>query len=474
LILALSALGVTQAQEVELLNDESGGDVEITGQSRFEIVDLQGTFSIRLGKPGQLRYMARDVETRRQEIPVALWMEGSTLGLSPLEESAQQRVFVEITVPPEIDVEIDVADSAVVLSGLMSAVDLRGRNVELKASALKDSVQLEIEGGSVRVGASEGELELVGRGLEVELKHIGGMVLLDLEESNVEVESLRAGLDAQLAATTLVTAGVQGRVNAEANGGRLELAGLHGGAELRLSEAPLSLTEVTGAINLETDSDVQFRELKGNLTMRSYGGGLRGQNFTGQLQVSTDGAVVHLESIQGSVTVEGQDLRVRVKELQKDLTVRTALTELFAENVGGAIDIENEFGDVSISGAKGPVKVRSRDGDVRLQGMEGSVDLEADGLEVEVIWSQVGGENESSVTNKRGDVLIGLPLSSRCSLEGEARSGKIESSLPAVRVSDDGHSARGVLGGAAKPLIRVKSGGDLRIVAVEQPKAKGR
>ena len=84
LILAMATLGVSQAQQVELLNDESGGEVEITRENRFEIIDLQGTFSLRLGKPGELRYMARDAETRREEIPVALWLDGSSLGLSPL------------------------------------------------------------------------------------------------------------------------------------------------------------------------------------------------------------------------------------------------------------------------------------------------------------------------------------------------------------------------------------------------------
>jgi hypothetical protein len=261
-------------------------------------------------------------------------------------------------------------------------------------------------------------------------------------------------------------------VNAEVNRGRLELGGLHGGAELRLSETPLTMSEVNGSINLETDSDVQFRDSKGNLTMNGYGGGLRGKNYVGQVQVSTDGAVVHLEGIQGAVTVEGQDLRVRVKEIQKEFFLRTAMTELYAEKLGGSVDVENEFGDLSIVGAKGPVKVRSRDGEVRLQDIEGAVDLEADGLEVEVVWTQIGGEQDSKVTNKRGNVQIGVPISGRCSLEAVARSGKIESRLAEVQVADDGHSARAVLGGAAKPVIRVESGGDLSIVAVQPPKPK--
>jgi hypothetical protein len=188
--------------------------------------------------------------------------------------------------------------------------------------------------------------------------------------------------------------------------------------------------------------------------------------------VITDGATVHLERIKGTVRVEGQDLRVRLREIGGEAIVRTSLSELFVESTEAALEISNDFGDIAIAKANGPVKVESRDGDVRVSELRGPLKLTADGNEVEVSWAEIRGEEDSSVSNQRGNVSLRLPANGRCRVDASAEFGSIESDLPGVRVSDDGRAASGALGGASKPLVRVRAGGALYIGKSQKPTGK--
>lgn len=463
--------GAASAQQGELINDEAGGFIELTGQSRLLLTGLVGHVSLRVAKAGELRYEVRSLQNRRDEIPVGLWIEGKTLRIEALEEYADQRILLEASVPPQLDVVVRIDDSLLTLAGLMSDVEIEGRNLELSASGLAGDVTGNIEGGEARMGAFEGGLELSGSGLELALRQIGGPVTLSVAESSGRLEVSRSGVEIDLEESTLLLEGIQGGVRGSARGGRLEVNNATGGADLRLDGTPLRISDIEGGVIVETDAELQFRELKSDLTVTSYGGPVRGAGNVGGVQVATDGATVHLEAIQGKVRVEGQDLTVRLRELRKEATLRTSLSRLFIEDAQAALDIENDFGDIAIAKAKGPVKVTSRDGDVHINELRGPLQLSADGNEVEVSWTDLSGEENSSVVNERGDVAVRLPANGRCRVEASTDYGTIESLLPAVRVSDDGRSAAGVLGGAGKPVLRVSSGGALLIGPAEKAAA---
>jgi hypothetical protein len=44
----------------------------------------------------------------------------------------------------------------------------------------------------------------------------------------------------------------------------------------------------------------------------------------------------------------------------------------------------------------------------------------------------------------------------------------VQSSVPSIRVSDDGRYASGVVGGAQKPAITVRAGGEITFLSAEQ------
>jgi hypothetical protein len=459
----LAPAGAPSRAEAVLLHDEARGLFDVSAYRTLVVDGLQGTLVLRLGRPGELRYESRLLATRRDPMPVALWEEETALVMTPFDEEDPQRLFVEVTVPPGLDVEIFVNGSVVHATGLQGELFVKGEEIELHASGLSGDASIEGRGGSVEVGASGGTVEIEGEALEVKLSRIAGGASLDLGGSTVDMKEMRGGIVAVLRETGMVLNDLQGSLRVEAQASRLEIAGANQGAILELDETPVSLVNLQGGVQLDTDSEVRFRDMKAEMVIQSYGGSIRGEGSTSSIELRTDGALVHLEQLQGELILEGQDLRVQLKELRGPAVVRTSMSELNVVDANAGMEVENDFGNVSITKVQGAVKVSSRDGEVRVSELDGSLQLAADGPQVDVSWSKLGGEENSSIVNASGNVVVALPAGGRCRLEAEAEYGRIDSGLDEIQVSDDGRRARGSLGGAQQPLVETRAGGQLSI-----------
>jgi hypothetical protein len=335
--------------------------------------------------------------------------------------------------------------------------------LELRAGGLGESIVARVEGGTVRMDSVSGDAELGGSELKVHLTQVGGQLDLDLNGSEIELDNVGSHLVADLVDSVLVAETVQGKVQVTADGGSVTLNGARLGAEFRLGNTPLTMSDVQGGVDIETEADVQFRDLKSDLEMVSYGGGLRGRGNAGGVYVNSDAAMVYLEGIQGPVIVEGRELRISLREMGNRVRVATSMSDLHVESSGADVEVENDFGDVLLNDVAGPLKVVSRDGAVRIAELRGAVELDANGPEVHVSWSEIPADEDSSIENEGGDVSVKLPGNGRCRVEANAGFGGVSSDLPDVRVSNDGKSASGELGNASAPLIRIDSGGAVHI-----------
>jgi hypothetical protein len=469
-ILALTLSAGAAAEEPILLSTETPAIVETQGMSSVRLEGIDGTISVRAARPGEMRYAARSLDNRREERSLALWQDGRDFVLRPDDSSAPERLLVEIMVPRELSLEIDIVDSRLDISVLSGDLVVRSVRSDIDARGLEGVTRFELEGGTLSTSGTSGTISVGGHDFEARLTRGKGSVTLDVARSVVEISELESDLRADLDESQLTTNGVRQQFRLNADRSALELRGLYGGGELVLDESPLVLSDINGGFTVETDSDVRFRDIQAVLTVNSYGGNVHGSGNAGGCKINTYNAEVALDTIGGPVEVEGDNLQVRLETLKDALTARTSSSSLTVLGAEAAVDITNEFGDVEIAGASGPVTVVNRDGDTRIRELKGSLDLRADGNSVEVGWSAVAGE-ASRVENASGDVRVSFPEGGAFRFTAEAPHGQIHSDLPEVRISDDGHTASGGsgvptrrgAGGSAGASIRIEAGADIYV-----------
>jgi hypothetical protein len=468
---ALFGLSGTSAQEPILLSEGADGILDLDGESRLELEGLRGTLSVRQGKPGEIRFAARDPSDRSVEKNVALWADGATLRLTRLEGAPDEPLRLEVAVSPELDAWVDASDSTLELVGLRGSARVRGERLEILARTLAGSLDVDVQSGSLEITGVTEEMTLEGSDVSARIEHVVGHLTVNVDGGEIALANLRAGLDADVENGSLTIDGVVGRARVRTGGGPVSLSGCQEGAELRLVEAPLELLGTKGAIEIETDAEVRFRQHAGALTIRGRDAAVRGTAASGgPVRIETGGAEVRLEGIEAPVIVRGDAIELHATECKGEMTVETVYSSVVIERPGSPVKVENEFGDVSIVGSSHTVEVVSRDGVVTIEEQSGPVQLRAEGPEASVRFTRLSGSEPSTIENTRGDVRVAVPTAQRCNLDLEAPSGDIETDLEDVQVTDDGHYGSAVLRGGGRPApyvkrptIRVFSGGDIYI-----------
>ncbi len=455
--------GIAAADEPILLAEEARGLVVVEGQNRFEMAELSGTLSVRAGRPGEIRFMARTLDESREELPVSIWQVDNAFRMLPAEGHEERPVLLEMSVGPEIAVVLEVYDSRLTLQGLRGDVEVTGAGLELSARALTGNGEFQLDESTFSLDGLEGALTLTGEGIEASARRVGGGATLTLQGGAIGITELRGGIEADLENIMFRAEKLSGELRGQADGGEFRLSDLKGDGELWLSEAPLILEKLQGKLQVDTDAAVQFTQIAGDLTVRHsrFGSSIRGTGSQGSLDLEMNGGELVLADLKGPTKIRGSDLTVDLKDLQAELDIQSRSSTIQIEKAAGGITIENDFGNVSIQDAAEAVKVVNEGGDVSIRQLKGQAEVKADGGEVVVKWAQVGTKANSHIENEDGDVHVSLPEGSGCRIDAEAPYGRIEADHPDIRVTADGNFASGVLGRRNQPVIEVKSGADL-------------
>jgi hypothetical protein len=465
LLVALATVGPIAAQEEVLLNDLSGGVLPIENESTIRVVGVAGTIALRTARDGQLIYESRSLDNRREERAVALWLRGRVLELRPLDGASQERLLIELAVPPGLATVLDLVDSRVQIAGLRSDLVIRGAGLDIDARGIYGTVDAVVDESVLKIDGTDDDVNVDGGSLELTLKRVGGYATLSLADSQASVETVQGAADVDLENSVLVAAKLEGGIRLSARGGKVELAEVKRETDLRLEEAPLVLSDVIGRATIESDSDVQFDRLRANMTITSFGGRIRGSGNTEPTVVATDRSEVILDQLQGKLALSGDGLTIVLREIKGDATVQVTSSSVMIEKASGVLDIQTDFGDVRVQEASNALKVISRDGDVMITDLSGPLELHASGNQVEVAWTEIAKEQNQVIENDSGDVTLRFPAGSACRVEAESSFGRVRSDLPTVRVSDDERFASGTLGNSNRPMIQVKSAGDVHITA---------
>lgn len=473
--LALLLLGTASANAQDpqdaplLLHEEAGALHELTDENRLVIRGLRGTFVLRAGQPRELRYEARTRDNHREPQPVALWRADRTLRLEAVAGHDGTETLIEIAVPPGLSIDLETSESGIQVSALRSPFRLVGSRLELTARGLFGPASFEIQGGTVLVSGGSGGLSLGGRDLDVTLEYATSAVELSLEKSVVSASNCQEAIEGEIETTNFQGVDLHGPLRLSATAGSLKLERATGGGVLELDATPLELNRTMGVLDVTTNAPVTFQRHDGGLKILGYGASVRGSGCEGVLEIQTFGAPVQLEQLAGKSEVRGDDLDLQILTSNGEIFAGTTASKIVMRKLGGSLTIESEFGDIEVSEVTEAVRVTSRDGDVRLSGLKAPLNVSADGGVVDVGWSSLTALEDSSIENSSGDVWVRLPSTLNVRIDAEARDGLVETDLPGIEVSEDGHSATGLIGGsrtapqAKRPTVRIRSGGDLHI-----------
>ncbi len=461
--LGLFPAGSAVADEPILLAEEARGLVVVEEQKRFEISGIYGTLSVRAGRPGEIRFMARTLDESREEIPVAIWQVGNGFTMLPAEGHEEQPILLETSVGPGVAVSLDVFDSRLTLQGIRGDVEISGAGLELNVRALTGSAEFLISESTLNLDGLEGALTLTGEGIEASARRVGGGATLSIQGGALGISELRGGVEADFENIMFRGEKLDGELRGQADGGEFRLTEMKGDGEIWLSETPLIVEKLQGKLQVDTDAAVQFTQITGDLTVRHsrFGSSIRGAGSQGNLDLEMNGGTVVLSELKGPTKLRGSDLSIDLRDLQAPVDIKTRSSTIEIEKAAGGISIENDFGSVSVRNAAENVKVVNEGGDVSIVQLKGQAEVKADGGEVVVKWSQVGTSANSRIENKDGDVHVALPEGSGCRIDAEAPYGRIEANHPDIRVTADGNFASGILGRRNQPVIEVKSGADL-------------
>ena len=453
--------GATPAEEV-LLSAQSDALVTLQAETRLTLHDLVGTIALRTGKDGELQFAARALSDRSSTRTVELWSRGSTLDLRPAADSADEPLFIEITVPQQLSVDARLAAGMrLSIAGLLSDLDVGGTGGVLDARGLRGRLNIDLEGGEVTVNGLDGELLLEGREIVAKLQGLKAPVAVTLSDSRLEISDVASISDLDLDSTPLVAAQLQGALTLVARDAPVEIRGTASGGEFLLDSAPAVLHGVHGPVTLETDSDLQFHDMQSYFKLRSFGGNVRGSGNAGPTVIDAQRATIVLEKLGGPLTVQGDGLRIQVDGVKGEVQIAVSSSDVKISGAESSVGVKNDFGEVSIVGAAQQVNVENRDGDVRLQGLNGPVHVVASGDLIEASWEAISSQVDQTLVNERGQIHAAFPPNAQCRVEAASSYGRVESAVGAVQVGADGRSAVGRLGGVSQPLVRLQAGGDV-------------
>lgn len=457
------------AQDSLLINDQSGGQIEVESASDLAIYGFAGTVAVRTAGEGELRYEIRSLDSLREPRELGLWVTGTSYQLAPLDGSSTERLLVEIAVPPGLDVSIEMTDSNIQVNGLKSSIDIRGSKLDIDGRGVYGFVTIEADDSSIKMDGIEGDLDVAGSKLRLNVARVLSDARLMLQESEATLTEISGEADLDLENTVFFGTTFTGGLRAEAVGGRLRIENPSRRTELILEEAPVEIDGATGLVSIDTDSEVGLSNVKANVTLTGFGARVRGTSSTAPLEITLDDAQVVLDDWQGTVVVTGDRLDLTFRKLTGAVTATTTSSNVTIDTIEGPVNIENDFGDVNVANVKGAVVIVNVDGITQATAVSGSLEARGSGERIEVSWAEVSQDGNQVVHNETGEVWLQIPVRARCRVEARSEYGVVTSELKGIKVSDDDRYASGAMGGASQPVIQVRSSGDIRLTRFGPP-----
>ncbi|HET9299378.1 MAG TPA: hypothetical protein VFO11_05495 [Candidatus Polarisedimenticolaceae bacterium] len=415
---------------------------------------IVGTIELRTQAAPELRWSCASSRGSGQLALEVGSVEGALLLRVPEGDTTPRRAVVSI--PSRIHVRVEGENTQLVGDNVQSEVSVRGFAVDVRLSTQAGSLDIEVQDGNVFLDRPKAQIVVRGKPQTTRVLQASGQVSVLVAAGTAEVSDATAGVDVDTQGAKVVLARLQRPVRVHARDGTVQAEGLSAGGDFDLERTPLTLKEVGGEVTVTSDSLVEFRASTAALHIHGLNAPVKGTEHHGLVEIETDSAEVLLSKIDGPLRIRGNSLTLRLEQTT-DTGLITSSSSIQVNRVDGLLAIENELGSVEVQGATGKVEVKNRDGNVTLLGLSGPAVVETSSERLVVSWASLPRQDdvENVLINEDGVVIAEVPPSGSILLDAESRYGRVESSLPWVRVADDGKSAKGMVGRGEVPRLRI-------------------
>ncbi len=288
--------------------------------------------------------------------------------------------------------------------------------------------------GNVRVtGAEGGEMKITGR------KSIKAFDRRSADQGDKE--------------TPLNISVQEGQVYVQTNQDRMS-------GDRRVSEDLEISVPRTVALRLEGRyGDFDVKEVAGPVTVNSSNAGVRLNNIAknvrvdvrrsdvvratqvkGNVEIAGRGRDIELESIAGTVTIDGDfSGNIKLRDLAKPLRYTSSATELSFEKLPG--QVEMDLGSLHASDVVGPFKLTARSKDVRLNGFSKDLDITSRRGDIELRDPKLPLANIHA-QSQNGSIEVDLPPNTAFSLEANTTNGRVDNQFGDAIQVEEQHKAK--------------------------------
>lgn len=310
--------------------------------------------------------------------------------------------------PVRADVEDKITKSFAVQSGGQLAVEVDRGSIEVKTSADRQSVDIEVTRKS---RGSEAKATQVLNDHIVTTAQDGNKVQVRAEYKGPKASGW-FGRSPDLQVHYVITIPRQFDLNLKTAGGNIKVADLAGKAQVHTSGGSLTLEKIEGPISGHTS-----------------GGNIKIAGSRGTVDVHTSGGTLNLSEIEG------------------DVTAKTSGGSIRAENLTGKSILKTSGGSIGVKGIKGSVEASTSGGSVSTELIEQPAEA-------------------CSFRSSGGSITVALPGNVAVDVDLHTSGGRVSTDFPVTTViqgEQPKNEIRGKVNGGG-PLITARtSGGSVRL-----------
>jgi uncharacterized ubiquitin-like protein YukD len=207
--------------------------------------------------------------------------------------------------------------------------------------------------------------------------------------------------------------------------------------------------------------DVTVQDIEGNASLNLDHSSARAERIAGDVSIEGRANDVTVRDINGAARLTGEFMEsVKLAKVAKDVSFKSSRTDMEFARLDGELDLDS--GDLHAGNLAGPLRLTTRSKDIRLEDVSGDVRLQDENGTVEVAMRSLG---NVQITNRKGDILMTVPLKAGFQLDARTRNGEVQSDFGEIKIDSahDQSTGSGTVGGGGSHVVLSNDHGTIEI-----------